>query len=111
MDHYLFAVRSATQAQRAARVLNSGGIHASVQRVPVEFARQGCTYAVRVDDADYDVVQQRLQQPCPRQFLPLCLGRCQEAFQLQLRLHHADFSGHVQEAIHLNDSDHQILYA
>ena len=37
MDHYLFAVRSATQAQRAARVLNSGGIHASVQRVPVEF--------------------------------------------------------------------------
>ena len=56
MDHYLFAVRSATQAQRAARVLNSGGIHASVQRVPVEFARQGCTYAVRVDDADYDVV-------------------------------------------------------
>ena len=62
MDHYLFAVRSATQAQRAARVLYSGGIHASVQRVPVEFARQGCTYAVRVDDADYDVVQQRLQQ-------------------------------------------------
>ena len=58
MDHYLFAVRSATQAQRAARVLNSGGI----QRVPVEFARQGCTYAVRVDDADYDVAQQRLQQ-------------------------------------------------
>ena len=58
MDHYLFAVRSATQAQRAARVLNSGGIHASVQRVPVEFARQGCTYAVRVDD----VAQQRLQQ-------------------------------------------------
>ena len=62
MDHYLFAVRSATQAQRAARVLNSGGIHASVQRVPVEFAWQGCTYAVRVDDADYDVAQQRLQQ-------------------------------------------------
>ena len=62
MDHYLFAVRSATQAQRAARVLNSGGIHASVQRVPVEFARQGCTYAVRVDEADYDVAQQRLQQ-------------------------------------------------
>lgn len=28
----------------------------------VEFARQGCTYAVRVDDADYDVAQQRLQQ-------------------------------------------------
>ena len=48
MDHYLFAVRSATQAQRAARVLNSGGIHASVQRVPVEFARQGCAYAVRL---------------------------------------------------------------
>lgn len=62
MDHYLFAVRSATQAQRAARVLNSGSIHASVQRLPVEFARQGCTYAVRVDAADYDAAQQRLRQ-------------------------------------------------
>ena len=62
MDHYLFAVRSATQAQRAARVLNSGGIHANVQRLPTEFAKQGCTYAVRVDAADYDVARQRLQQ-------------------------------------------------
>ncbi len=62
MDHYLFAVRSATQAQRAARVLNSGGIHASVQRLPVEFAKQGCTYGVRVDAADYDVAWLRLQQ-------------------------------------------------
>ena len=59
MDHYLFSVRSATQAQRASRVLNSGGIH---QRLPVEFARQGCTYAVRVDAGDYDAAFQRLQQ-------------------------------------------------
>ena len=62
MDHYLFAVRSATQAQRAAKVLNSGGIHASVQRLPVEFAGQGCTYAVRVDGADYEAARQRLLQ-------------------------------------------------
>lgn len=62
MDHYLFVVRSATQAQQMARVLNSGGIHASVQRVPAEFARQGCTYAVRVDAADFDVAQERLRQ-------------------------------------------------
>ena len=62
MEHYLFVVRSATQAQRLARILTSGGIRGTVQRVPVEFARQGCTYAVRVDDADYDVAQQRLQQ-------------------------------------------------
>ena len=62
MVHYLFSVRSATQAQRASRVLNSGGIHASVQRLPVEFARQGCTYAVRVDAGDYDAAFQRLQQ-------------------------------------------------
>ena len=62
MEHYLFSARSATQAQRAARVLNSGGIHASVQRLPVEFARQGCAYAVRVDAADRDVALQRLGQ-------------------------------------------------
>ncbi len=62
MDHYLFVVRSATQAQQVARVLNSGGIHASVQRVPAEFARQGCTYAVRVDAADLDAAQERLRQ-------------------------------------------------
>ena len=62
MDHYLFAVRSATQAQQVARVLNSGGIHASVQRVPAEFARQGCTYAVRVAAADLDAAQERLRQ-------------------------------------------------
>ena len=62
MDHYLFVVRSATQAQQVARVLNSGGIHASVQRVPAEFARQGCTYAVRVAAADLDAAQERLRQ-------------------------------------------------
>ena len=62
MEHYLFSARSATQAQRAARVLNSGGIHASVQRLPVEFARQGCADAVRVDVADHDVALQRLEQ-------------------------------------------------
>ena len=62
MDHYLFVVRSATQAQQMARVLNSGGIHASVQRVPAEFARQGCTYAVRVAAADLDAAQERLRQ-------------------------------------------------
>ena len=62
MDHYLFVVRSATQAQQVARVLNSGGIHASVQRVPAEFARQGCTYAVRVDAADLDAAKERLRQ-------------------------------------------------
>ena len=45
-------------------------------------------------------MEQRLQQPCPRQFLPLCLEKCQEAFRLRLRLHHADFSGHGQEAVH-----------
>ena len=62
MDHYLFVVRSATQAQRMAHVLDSGGIHASVQRVPAEFARQGCTYAVRVDAADFYAAQERLRQ-------------------------------------------------
>lgn len=62
MDHYLFVVRSATQAQRMTRVLNSGGIHAGVQRVPAEFARQGCTYAARLDAADYDAALDRLRQ-------------------------------------------------
>lgn len=62
MDHYLFVVRSATQAQRISHMLSGSGIRGSVQRVPVEFARQGCTYAVRVDAADSDAAQQRLRQ-------------------------------------------------
>lgn len=62
MDHYLFSVRSATQAQRASRVLNSGGIRASVQRLPVEYARQGCTYGVRVGESDHEAALERLRQ-------------------------------------------------
>ena len=62
MVHYLFVVRSATQAQRIARMLGSSGIRSVVQRVPVEFSRQGCTYAVRVEAADNEAAQQRLQQ-------------------------------------------------
>lgn len=62
MDYYLFSVRSVTQAQRAVRLLNGGGIHAGVQRLPVELARQGCAHAVRVDAADYDAALWRLQQ-------------------------------------------------
>ena len=57
MVHYLFVVRSATQAQRIARMLGSSGIRSIVQRVPVEFARQGCTYAVRVEAADNEAAQ------------------------------------------------------
>ena len=43
-------------------MLGSSGIRSIVQRVPVEFARQGCTYAVRVEAADNEAAQQRLQQ-------------------------------------------------
>ena len=38
------------------------GVPGAEQRLPVEFARQGCTYAVRVDAGDYDAAFQRLQQ-------------------------------------------------
>lgn len=62
MEHYLFVVRSATQAQRLARILTSGGIRGTVQRVPVELAKQGCTYAVRVHPSQFGAAQQRLQQ-------------------------------------------------
>ncbi len=51
MEYDLFMVRSATQAQRTARVLNSGGFRASVQRLPVELSHQGCAYAERVSAA------------------------------------------------------------
>lgn len=62
MEYDLFAVRSATQAQRMVRVLGSGGIRAAVQRLPVELAQQGCAYAVRVDTADSEGALQRLRK-------------------------------------------------
>ena len=62
MEYDLFMVRSATQAQRTARVLNSGGLRASVQRLPVELSRQGCAYAVRVSAADSEAALLRLRQ-------------------------------------------------
>lgn len=62
MEYDLFTARSATQAQRMSRILGSGGIRAAVQRLPVEFSRQGCTYGVRVAAADSDAARQRLRQ-------------------------------------------------
>lgn len=62
MEYDLFTARSATQAQRMSRILRSGGIRAAVQRLPMELARQGCTYAVRVDTVDHDTARQRLQK-------------------------------------------------
>lgn len=48
MDFYLFTARSITQAQRMAQVLESGGIRAGVQRLPVQLTTHGCAYAVRI---------------------------------------------------------------
>lgn len=62
MQYDLFTARSATQAQRMARVLGSGGIRAVVQRLPVELARQGCAYGVRVDTREHEAAMRRLRQ-------------------------------------------------
>ncbi len=38
--------RSITHAQRAQRVLHSGGVEAAVRRTPREFSKNGCGYAL-----------------------------------------------------------------
>lgn len=38
--------RSITPAQRAQRVLRSGGIEASLRRMPREFSKNGCGYGL-----------------------------------------------------------------
>jgi len=50
---YLLTARNVTQAQRMAQILSGGGIRAGVTRLPVGLSTQGCTYGVRVNDADY----------------------------------------------------------
>lgn len=62
MEYDLFVVKSATQAQRMVRTLNSGGIRAGVQRLPLELASRGCAYAVRLVTADSEAALSHLQR-------------------------------------------------
>lgn len=47
----LILFRSLTYAQRAARLLERGGITATVRRAPQGLTDRGCTYSVRVRDS------------------------------------------------------------
>ena len=46
LKHYLILCRSATSAQRCARVLEASLIRASVTKAPRGLSRSGCAYAI-----------------------------------------------------------------
>ena len=48
--HYIILCRSLTQAQRAARLLEGGGIFASVTKAPQSANPRGCSYGVKVGE-------------------------------------------------------------
>ncbi len=56
MEYDLLIARSVTQAQRMERAFRRAGIRASVFRTPMELSEgQGCTYAVRIGHADFQL--------------------------------------------------------
>ena len=48
MTQFLILSRSLTRAQRAARILERGGISASVVKAPQGLSSRGCAYAVSI---------------------------------------------------------------
>ena len=50
MLHYLIICRSLTYAQRAARLLERGGIEGHVMRTPKKVSQDGCNYCVRIKE-------------------------------------------------------------
>ena len=54
---YLILCKSLTQAQRAVRALESGGITATLARAPQGLGKNGCGYAVRVRRRVYEAIE------------------------------------------------------
>jgi adenylate cyclase class IV len=62
MDHYLFIVRSITQAQQATRILERSGISSQIFRAPGTLTDRGCSYAVQIRANSSLPARQALQQ-------------------------------------------------
>ncbi len=50
MVNYLMIFGTMTHAQKAARLLDSAGITALIQRAPHKLTEKGCSYAVKVSE-------------------------------------------------------------
>lgn len=48
MVYYYLNCRSLTYAQRSAKVLEQGGISASIRRTPKQISGKGCGYSVKI---------------------------------------------------------------
>jgi hypothetical protein len=66
MDNYLLIVRSITQAQHAAKLLERAGIGSRIYRAPSELTDRGCSYAVRIRANSYLSALQVLRQAAIR---------------------------------------------
>ncbi len=54
MEYELLIARSVTQAQQMERALRRSGVRTAVFRTPMELTEgKGCTYAVRIDHAEF----------------------------------------------------------
>ena len=54
MVNYLMIFGTMTHAQKAARLLDSAGITALIQRAPHKLTEKGCSYAVKVSEKQDD---------------------------------------------------------
>ena len=59
--HYILLCRSMSSAQRAVRILQSGGIFSSVTKAPQSANPGGCTYGVKVGERNLTAALQLLR--------------------------------------------------
>ncbi len=60
MVYYLLNCRSLTYAQRTAKVLDQGGISASIRRTPKQISGKGCGYSVKISSRNLATAISRL---------------------------------------------------
>lgn len=59
---YIVTCRSLTYAQRAARMLEQGGLSATVVKVPQQLVTGGCGYGVRIHAQQWERVRRVLDK-------------------------------------------------
>ena len=62
MPYYLLMCRSLTYCQRSARILERGGVTATVYKAPRSASPEGCTYCVKISENKLVPALKKLKQ-------------------------------------------------
>ena len=72
--YYILLCRSMTNAQKAAKLLQSSGIFAAVTKAPQESNPGGCTYGVKVAERKLNAARELLARNQITVLNTVCLG-------------------------------------